>query len=217
MIFAESGLKKGTISGVEGFTYPVNLISFEMKKPAFIYLFVPLLFYCFLTATLMAQSNTIPASLHQFTVERISGEMESLQAYEGKVLVVVNVASKCGLTPQYEDLQRFYEEYADRGVVVLGFPANDFMGQEPGTNEQIQEFCSSNYGVSFPMFSKISVKGRNQHALYKYFEQKTGEQPGWNFHKYLVNQKGEVIASIPSRTSIYDPSVIAQIRSLLGS
>lgn len=144
----------------------------------------------------------------------LQGEEVSLGDYAGKVVVIVNVASKCGLTPQYEDLQRFYTEYADRGVVVLGFPANNFAGQEPGTNEEIAQFCSANYGVSFPMFSKISVKGKEQHPLYQFLEEATGEKPGWNFHKYLINQEGQVVASISPQTGIYDPKVMAMLKEL---
>ncbi len=164
----------------------------------------------------MAQSPSTPATVHDFSMESITGEPVSLRDFEGKVVVLVNVASKCGLTPQYEDLQKFYEEYSGQGVVILGFPANNFMGQEPGSNAEIQDFCTSNYGVSFPMFSKISVKGRGQHPLYEYLEAQTGEKPAWNFHKYLVNQQGEVVTSISPQTSIYDPEVVSQITSLLG-
>lgn len=161
----------------------------------------------------MAQTDV--SSIHDFTVESITGDSVSLSDYAGKVLVVVNVASKCGLTPQYEDLQRFQAEYEEQGVTVLGFPANNFMGQEPGSNAEIQEFCSTNFGVTFPMFSKVSVKGRDQHPLYEYLESQTDQQPTWNFHKYLVNQKGKVIMSISPQTNIYDPEVIAKIKELL--
>lgn len=164
-------------------------------------------------SSLMAQTDV--SSVHDFTVESITGDSVSLSDFEGKVLVVVNVASKCGLTPQYEDLQRFQAEYEDQGVTVLGFPANDFMGQEPGSNAEIQEFCSTNFGVTFPMFSKISVKGREQHPLYEYLEAETNQKPTWNFHKYLINQNGEVMMSISPQTSIYAPEVIAKIQELL--
>ncbi|MDP5172004.1 MAG: glutathione peroxidase [Bacteroidia bacterium] len=162
----------------------------------------------------MAQTDSLSASVHSFTMTSLQGEEVSLGDYAGKVVVIVNVASKCGLTPQYEDLQRFYTEYADRGVVVLGFPANNFAGQEPGTNEEIAQFCSANYGVSFPMFSKISVKGKEQHPLYQFLEEATGEKPGWNFHKYLINQEGQVVASISPQTGIYDPKVMAMLKEL---
>lgn len=164
-------------------------------------------------SSLMAQTEV--SSIHDFTVESITGDSVSLSDFAGKVLVVVNVASKCGLTPQYEDLQRFQAEYEDQGVTILGFPANNFMGQEPGSNAEIQEFCSTNFGVTFPMFSKISVKGRDQHPLYEYLEAQTGQEPTWNFHKYLVNQQGEVIMDIAPKTSIYAPEVIAKIKELL--
>lgn len=178
-------------------------------KPFFV-----ILSLLFLSIMMSAQTET-PTSLHGFTMETITGEQTSLSEYEGKVVVVVNVASKCGLTPQYEDLQKFFEEYADKGVVILGFPANNFMSQEPGSNSDIQTFCTTNYGVTFPMFAKISVKGRDQHPLYQFLEEATDQNPTWNFHKYLINQQGEVVASISPHTGIYDESVVAQINGLL--
>lgn len=176
----------------------------------------PILFilsFLLIHSSLMAQTDV--SSVHDFTVESITGDSVSLSDFTGKVLVVVNVASKCGLTPQYEDLQRFQAEYEEQGVTILGFPANNFMSQEPGSNAEIQEFCSTNFGVTFPMFSKISVKGRDQHPLYEYLESETDQKPTWNFHKYLVNQQGEVIMSISPKTGIYDPEVIAKVNELL--
>lgn len=164
-------------------------------------------------SSLMSQTEV--SSVHDFTVESITGDSVSLSDFAGKVVIVVNVASKCGLTPQYEDLQRFQQEYEAQGVTILGFPANNFMGQEPGSNDEIAQFCSLNYGVTFPMFSKISVKGRDQHPLYQYLEAQTEQEPTWNFHKYLVDQQGKVVMSIPPKTGIYDPEVIAAVQELL--
>lgn len=173
-------------------------------------------FFSFVLIHFSAMAQTQVSSIHDFTVESITGDSISLSSYSGKVLVVVNVASKCGLTPQYEDLQRFQAEFEAQGVTVLGFPANNFMGQEPGSNAEIQQFCSTNFGVTFPMFSKISVKGRDQHPLYEFLEAETDQQPTWNFHKYLVDQQGKVIMSVSPKTGIYDPEVIAKVTELLA-
>lgn len=154
-------------------------------------------------------------SIYDFTLPSLEGQDQSLAAYEGKVILIVNVASKCGLTPQYKDLQALYDQYGDQGLVILGFPANNFMGQEPGTDEQIQEFCQRNYGVTFPMFSKISVKGADVHPLYAYLKQQTGVQPGWNFHKYLISRDGKQITSISPRSRVSESAILEQITSLL--
>lgn len=160
-------------------------------------------------------------SIHQFEMTNIQGETVSLSEYKDKVVLVVNVASKCGLTPQYEDLESVYETYKDRGLVILGFPANNFMGQEPGTNEEIAQFCSANYGVTFPMFSKISVKGKSIHPLYDFLtdKDKNGVTEGniqWNFQKFLVDGEGKVVRSIEPRTSVKDPQILAEIEALLN-
>lgn len=155
-------------------------------------------------------------SVFDFTLPTITGQEQSLSDYQGQVILIVNVASRCGLTPQYADLQELYEKYQDRGLVILGFPANNFMGQEPGTNQEIASFCENRYGVTFPMFSKISVKGSDRHPLYAYLENATGEQPGWNFHKYLIDRDGEQVVSLSSRTRVNEPNVIDQIEALLG-
>lgn len=140
---------------------------------------------------------------------------ESLCQYQGKVLLMVNVASKCGFTPQYEGLEAMNERLAPRGFAVLGFPSNDFLGQEPGTEEEIQEFCTLTYGVKFPMFEKVHVKGKSAHPIYQQLREATGTAPGWNFHKYLVNRDGEVVASFDSRTKPSDPALVSQIETLL--
>ncbi len=156
-------------------------------------------------------------SVYDFTMSTLDGQEKNLADYKGKVLVIVNTASKCGLTPQYESLEKFYQEYKDRGVEVLGFPANNFMKQEPGTDEQIAEFCQKNYGVSFPMFSKISVKGKSQAPLYQYLTAATGDTVKWNFQKYIIDRNGKVVASISPRQTIYDPKSIEIIEQYLGN
>ncbi len=132
-------------------------------------------------------------SIYDFEVADIDGNKVSLADYKGKELLIVNVASRCGYTPQYADLQETYEAHKDKAV-VLGFPANNFGGQEPGTNAEIKSFCTSKFDVTFPMFSKISVKGKDQHALYKFLEEKTGDRPSWNFCKYHVSADGTEIS-----------------------
>lgn len=131
------------------------------------------------------------SSVYDFKMNSIDGELIDFARYKGKTLLIVNVASKCGYTPQYADLEKLHEQYGDK-VVVLGFPANNFGGQEPGSNLEIAEFCQKNYGVKFQMFEKISVKGDDQHPLYKFLKEKTGSEPSWNFCKYLVKPDGTV-------------------------
>jgi glutathione peroxidase len=131
------------------------------------------------------------SSVYDFTVNAIDGKPVNLSMYKGKTLLIVNVASKCGFTPQYADLEKLHENYGDK-VVVLGFPANNFGSQEPGSNLEIAQFCQSNYGVKFPMFEKVSVKGDDQHELYKFLKEKSGQEPSWNFCKYLVKPDGTV-------------------------
>lgn len=138
-------------------------------------------------------------SIYSFTLKDIDGKDTSLGQYRGKVVLLVNVASKCGLTPQYEGLEKLYLKYKDRGFTILGFPANNFAGQEPGTDEEIKSFCSLKYNVTFPMFSKISVKGTDIHPLYKYLTDKEtntefGGDIKWNFNKFLVDKNGRIIA-----------------------
>jgi glutathione peroxidase len=158
-----------------------------------------------LGAVLMAGTLSA-ASIYDFTLNSIEGKAVPLSSYKGKVVMIVNVASKCGFTYQYEGLQKVYDKYKDKGLVILGFPANNFMGQEPGSDQEIKEFCSRKYNVSFPMFSKISVKGKDQAPLYQYLTDKNqvGEFGGdisWNFNKYLVDKNGKVIARWGSRTN----------------
>lgn len=155
------------------------------------------------------EQDTSQKLIYDFTMKDISGEPISLSQYKGKVILVVNTASKCGLTPQYEDLQKLYDKYEKDEFVILGFPANNFLSQEPGTDEEIQQFCSLNYGVSFPMFSKISVKGNDIDPLYQYLTHK--EENGvldasvsWNFQKFLINKNGVLVASFSPKTTVND-------------
>ena len=140
---------------------------------------------------LMMLVGSAEKSIYDFKINSIDGEEVDFKKFKGKNLLIVNVASKCGFTPQYADLEKLHEQYGDK-VVVLGFPANNFKGQEPGTNEEIAEFCQKNYGVKFQMFEKISVTGSDQHPLYKMLKEKSGEEPSWNFCKYLVKPDGTV-------------------------
>lgn len=143
-------------------------------------------------------------SVHDFTVKTIKGEEKSLKDYSGKAMLIVNTASKCGLTPQYEQLQKLHEKYADQGLAILGFPCNQFLRQEPGSEEDIQQFCSMNYGVTFDMFSKIDVNGKERHPLYEHLAGDGAKFPGkisWNFEKFLVNKNGEVVARFDPKTT----------------
>ncbi len=149
------------------------------------------------------------------TMRGIDGSEQDLSRYRGKVVLVVNVASECGLTPQYEGLQSLYEQKRDEGFVILGFPANNFGGQEPGTDGQIVQFCSENYGVTFPMFSKISVLGDDQDALFASLSQES-EEPSWNFTKYLIDRDGNLVERFDPRTTPDNPGLIERIDTLLG-
>lgn len=161
-------------------------------------------------------SSTRPASLHDFTVEDIYGESFDLSTLKGKKVMVVNTASRCGLTPQYEALEQLYREYADHGFVIIGFPANNFMNQEPGTNEDIIAFCEENYGVSFLMMSKISVRGDDMAPLYQWLTRKENNgvmdaEVSWNFQKFLIDEEGNLEDMIPPRENPMSERVIAWI------
>ncbi|MGB5591068.1 MAG: glutathione peroxidase [Gammaproteobacteria bacterium] len=138
------------------------------------------------------------------------------EAYQDKVILVVNTASKCGNTPQYDGLEKLYDEYGEAGLVVLGFPSNDFMGQEPGTEEQIQEFCRLTYRVQFPMFEKTTVKGDAAHPFFVELAASSGNQPGWNFHKYLIGRDGQLISDFSPRTQPYDQKLVKAIEAALS-
>jgi glutathione peroxidase len=159
-------------------------------------------------------------TLHDFTPVSIDGVERPLSEFAGQVVLVVNVASECGLTPQYEGLQALQDEYGDRGLVVLGFPCNQFKGQEPGSEDEIQLFCSTNYGVTFPMFSKIDVNGPGRHALYAWLTQQDTkpEGPGdvqWNFGKFLVGKDGAVLARFEPPTDPKAPEIVSAIEAAL--
>ena len=139
------------------------------------------------------------------------------RAYAGRVVLVVNTASKCGFTPQYEALEAMHAKYQARGFAVLGFPSNDFLGQEPGSEQQIREFCTLTYGVKFPLFEKVHVKGRDATPLYQRLRAASGASPAWNFHKYLVGRDGRVAASYGSRTRPDDPALLAKLEALLAA
>lgn len=193
------------------FYYPTKTLV-TMKK-------IHLLFFA--AIAILSAFTYKPTTIYDFTVKDILGNEVSLSKYKGKVLLIVNVASKCGLTPQYADLQALYDEYAEKGLEILGFPANDFNGQEPGTEDEIQRFCTEKYGVTFPMFSKISVKGEGIHPLYEYLTSKTKNKMldapvEWNFQKFLIDTKGKIVQSFTPRTKVTEEGVRAVIESLLS-
>jgi glutathione peroxidase len=144
--------------------------------------------------------GNLPASLYDLKMKALDGTDVDFSQYKGKHLIIVNTASKCGFTPQYAELEKLHDTYGDR-VVVLGFPANNFLWQEPGSNEEIATFCERNYGVSFQMFEKVSVKGRDQHPLYQWLKKKTGQSPSWNFCKYVVSPDGERVSFFSSKVT----------------
>src|SRR5690606_21566011 len=155
-------------------------------------------------------------NIYGFKVENIQGKTFDLASLKGKKVMIVNTASECGLTPQYEQLQELYERYRSDNFVILGFPANNFAGQEPGSNDEIETFCKANFGVSFPMMAKISVKGKDMHPLYSFLTQKDkngykDSQVEWNFQKYLIDENGHVVKVIPPKTLPTDVEVIAWI------
>lgn len=156
-------------------------------------------------------------SIYQFIVEDLSGNKFDFSTLKGKKIMIVNTASKCGYTSQYKELEEIYKEYKDKNFVIIGFPANNFLRQEPGTNQEIASFCQLNYGVTFPMMSKISVKGDDMAALYQFLTQKSknGVEDSvvkWNFQKYLLNEKGELVKIYYSKTKPNDPEIINWIK-----
>jgi len=159
-------------------------------------------------------------SVYEFTMKDIDGKDIKLNQYKGDVVMIVNTASKCGYTPQYEGLEKIYEKYKDKGFVILGFPANNFGGQEPGAEKEIKEFCTLKYHVSFPMFSKISVKGEDQHPLYSFLTNKESDPEfagdiTWNFNKFLVDKKGTIVARFSSKDTPESDTVTAAIEKYL--
>jgi len=174
---------------------------------------------------IMNDSPTEPVaakSVYEFTMRDIDGKNVKLDAYKGKVVMIVNTASKCGYTPQYEGLQALYDKNKDKGFVVLGFPANNFMGQEPGTGAEIKEFCTLKYKVTFPMFAKISVKGPDQDPLYNFLTNKATNPEfagdiSWNFNKFLVDRNGKVVARFGSGDTPESEAVVAAVQKYLGN
>ncbi|MGS2740072.1 glutathione peroxidase [Sinomicrobium sp. M5D2P17] len=184
-----------------------------MKKlliPAFILLFV--------TGYAQKQNIMNKETIYQFEVEDLYGNKFDFSDLKGKKIMVVNTASECGLTPQYEGLQELYDMYKNNDFVIVGFPANNFGGQEPGSDEQIAAFCKQNYGVTFPMMSKISVKGKDMHPVYEFLTQKAknGKEDSeveWNFQKYLIDESGHLVKVIAPRTLPNDPAITDWIKS----
>ncbi|MCB9361764.1 MAG: glutathione peroxidase [Flavobacteriales bacterium] len=162
------------------------------------------------------QSQTMKESIYQFKVTDLYGEEFDFSSLKGKKIMVVNTASECGLTPQYEQLQEVYEKYQDKNFVIVGFPANNFGAQEPGSDEEIASFCKKNYGVSFPMMSKISVQGKDQHDVYKFLTQKSkngleDSEVVWNFQKYLIDENGFLVKVLHPKTLVIEDEVIKWI------
>jgi glutathione peroxidase len=171
-----------------------------------------LLFVLFIltSAAVNAQNNT---SIYQFKVEDLSGNTFDFASLKGKKILIVNTASKCGYTPQYEQLEAIYNKYNNKNLVIIGFPANNFMWQEPGTNAEIATFCKSKYGVTFPMMAKISVKGKDMHPIYQFLTQKKfngvlDSKVEWNFQKYLINEKGQLVQVYMSGVKPNDEKII---------
>src|SRR5580658_7308507 len=161
-------------------------------------------------------------ALFDAPIDTLSGEPSSLAPYQGKTLLLVNVASKCGLTPQYEGLERLQKTYGDRGFSVLGFPCNQFMGQEPGTAEEIQEFCSTTYGVSFPLMEKIDVNGDDRHPIYEELTEVSDSEGNagdiqWNFEKFLVSGNGEIVGRFRPQVEPEDPAIVDAIEASLSA
>ncbi|MGC6472860.1 MAG: glutathione peroxidase [Parvibaculales bacterium] len=154
------------------------------------------------------------STAHRFSFTSIDGDPLALAGYAGKTLLVVNTASKCGFTYQYDGLQALWETYRDRGLVVLGVPSNDFLGQEPGTEQEIKTFCAVNFNVDFPMTSKVHVRGKKAHPFYVWARQQSGG-PRWNFHKYLINSQGNLVASFSSGTKPQSQKLIAAVEAHL--
>ena len=172
-----------------------------------------------LLAALVAGADSTGSSLLSLSAKRLGGPEEPLSTYRGQVLLVVNTASRCGNTPQYAGLQSLYEEYRGKGFSVLGFRSNDFAGQEPGSDAEIGTFCKKNYGVEFPMFSKVRVRGDDAHPVYAYLTglpEPVGGPVRWNFQKYLVDREGRVVARFSPGTRPDDPEIVAEIERLLS-
>jgi glutathione peroxidase len=165
----------------------------------------------------MSVFNSSAQTIYDYKVTDINGKTFDFASLKGKKIMIVNTASKCGLTPQYEQLEQLYQQFKDQNFVIVGFPSNDFLSQEPGTNEEIALFCKKNYGVSFPMMSKISVKGKNKHSIYKFLTYKSlnhfmDNEVEWNFQKYLIDEQGKLVKVISPRTLPNDAEIIEWIK-----
>ena len=183
-----------------------------MKKSV---LFTLLALIMMITTSAFSQQTK---SFYDFTVKDIDGKPFSLATLKGKKVLVVNTASKCGNTPQYEDLEKLYKEYESRNLVIIGFPANNFLGQEPGTNEEIKNFCTLNYGVTFPMMSKISVKGKDMDPLYKWLTTKElngvmDSDVSWNFQKYMIDENGKLIGMVEPKVKPYTEKILTWLKN----
>jgi len=168
-----------------------------------------------ITALLMTTAAFSASSIHEFTMNNIDGQATPLASMKGKAVLVVNVASQCGYTPQYAGLQALYEKYKGQGLVIIGVPANNFGGQEPGTNEDIKQFCSRKYSVTFPIMAKVSVKGDDKTPLYQYLTSTTGGEVKWNFTKFLVGKDGKPVQRFESGVSPDSPELAAAIEKAL--
>lgn len=183
---------------------------------------IVLLFCCHNKAQTNSNTSTpvtmTKQSIHQFKVTDLSGNTFDFATLKGKKVLVVNTASKCGLTPQYKDLETLYKTYKDKGLVIVGFPANNFASQEPGTNQEIAQFCQLNYGVSFPMMSKVSVKGQDMCEVYRFLTQKSknglqDSEVEWNFQKFLINEKGELVKVVAPRINPLDDQIVNWVKN----
>ena len=185
-----------------------------MKK---LLLFAVLGLFLFNTGYTQKEKDMEKKTFHDFVVENIDGEEFDLSSLKGKKALIVNTASKCGFTKQYEGLQELYEKYGSEEFTIIGFPANNFANQEPGSDEQIKQFCSKNFGVTFPMMSKISVKGKNQHPVYQWltkkeFNGKMDSKVKWNFQKYMIDEEGNLVDVAYSRTKPMDDKIVGWIK-----
>lgn len=179
-------------------------------KYLFILLFVPL--------TMIKVNGASPKNLYDFKATTLTGEVFDFANLKGQKVLIVNTASKCGFTPQYADLEKLYKSYKDKGFIIIGFPANDFMHQEPGSNADIQTFCEINYGVTFPMMSKISVKGSEQHEIYRWLTNKSengklDSKVKWNFQKYMIDETGQLVDYASPKTNPFDKKIVDWIEN----
>lgn len=178
-----------------------------MKQSSIFFLFI-----------ILFMSNVKSQSIYQFEAEDINGKLIPISSFKGKKIMIVNTASKCGLTPQYKELEELYEKYKEKNFIIIGFPANNFMRQEPGDNKQIAQFCSATYGITFPMMAKISVKGKDMHPIYKFLTNKElngkiSSSVKWNFQKYLIDENGILVKVISPQTSPLDKEIIEWVEN----